>query len=170
MNLNLIDAGIVIFYLIMVVGIGIYMERRAGKNIESYFLGGSKMPWWLLGMSGSSTYFDITGTMWMVSVFYVLGVRGLWEQWFWCFPFAGFLMAYKGKWNYRSGVLTNMEWIIFRYGDGKAGRAARLVNVIVVLILTILMLGYAGTGVGKFFQEFISIQKNILIPLLFSLT
>jgi SSS family solute:Na+ symporter len=79
-------------------------------------------------------------------------------------------MAYKGKWNYRSGVLTNMEWVIFRYGDDRAGSAARLVNVIVVLILTILMLGYAGTGVGKFFQEFIPIDKNILIPLLFSLT
>jgi SSS family solute:Na+ symporter len=170
MNLHPIDAGIVIFYLIMLVAIGIYMERRAGKNIESYFLGGGKMPWWLLGMSGSSTYFDITGTMWMVSTFYVLGVRGLWEHWLWCFPFAGFLLAYKGKWNYRSGVLTNMEWIIFRYGDDRAGRAARFVNVIVVLSLTILMLGYAGTGVGKFFQEFIPIPKNILIPLLFSLT
>ena len=170
MNLHLIDAGIIIFYLVLVIGVGIYMERRAGKNIESYFLGGGKMPWWLLGMSGSSTYFDITGTMWMVSTFYVLGVRGLWEHWFWCFPFAGFLMAYKGKWNYRSGVLTNMEWLIFRYGDDKAGHAARILNVIVGLILTILMLGYAGTGVGKFFQEFIPIQKNILIPLLFSLT
>lgn len=170
MNLHPIDAGIVIFYLVMIVGIGIYMERRAGKNIESYFLGSSKMPWWLLGMSGSSTYFDITGTMWIVSVFYVLGMRGLWEQWFWCFPFAGFLLAYKGKWCYRSGVLTNMEWIIFRYGDDRAGRAARLVNVIIVLIFAILMLGYAGTGVGKFFQEFIPVKKNILIPLLFSLT
>jgi SSS family solute:Na+ symporter len=80
MNLHPIDAGIVIFYLVTVIVIGISMERRAGKNIESYFLGASKMPWWLLGMSGSSTYFDITGTMWMVSVFYVLGVRGLWEQ------------------------------------------------------------------------------------------
>ncbi|MCU0642843.1 MAG: hypothetical protein MUC94_01085, partial [bacterium] len=56
MNLHFIDAGIVIFYLIMVVAIGIYTERRAGKNIESYFLGESKMSWWLLGMSGSSTY------------------------------------------------------------------------------------------------------------------
>lgn len=170
MNLHPIDAGIVIIYLLVVTAIGIYTERRAGKNIESYFLGGSKMPWWLLGMSGSSTYFDITGTMWMVSVFYVLGVRGLWEQWFWCFPFAGFLLAYKGKWSYRSGVLTNMEWIIFRYGKDKAGRFARFVNVVIVLIGAILMLGYAGTGVGKFFQEFIPVQKNILIPLLFSLT
>jgi Na+/pantothenate symporter len=52
----------------MVITIGIYTERRAGKNIESYFLGEGKMSWWLLGMSGSSTYFDITGTLELVDL------------------------------------------------------------------------------------------------------
>lgn len=170
MNLSWIDAGIVLGYLVLVVSVGIYMERRAGKNIESYFLGGHTMPWWLLGMSGSSTYFDITGTMWMVSVFYVLGVKGMWEHWMWTFPFAGFVMAYKAKWAYRSRVLTAMEWLIFRYGDGKAGKAARYTNVFVSLILMVLMLGYAGTGVGKFIEEFLPINKSVAVPLLFTLT
>ena len=170
MNLNPIDAGIVILYLLIVFIVGIAMERRASKNIDSYFLGGKSIPWWLLGMSGSSTYFDITGTMWIVSTFYVLGVRGLWEHWLWCFPFAGFLFAYKGKWSFRSGVLTSMEWLIFRYGDDKAGKAARLTNVIISLILMILMLGYAGTGVSKFIEEFLSVNKSVAIPVLFAIT
>jgi len=170
LNLSWIDAGIVLGYLILVVSVGIYMERRAGKNIETYFLGGHTMPWWLLGMSGSSTYFDIAGTMWMVSVFYVLGMKGMWEHWFWTFPFAGFVMAYKAKWAYRSRVLTAMEWLTFRYGDGPSGQAARYTNVILSLILMVLMLGYAGTGVGKFVEEFLPIKKSIAIPLLFALT
>jgi len=170
MNISPIDVGIVLFYLVFIFFVGVYMERRAGKNIESYFLGGKTMPWWLLGMSGSSTFFDITGTMWMVSVFYVLGVRGLWEHWFWCFPFAGYVLAYKAKWSYRSGVLTSMEWLIFRYGEGKAGQAARYTHVIISVILMVLMLGYAGTGVGKFFEEFFPIKKSVLVPLLFAFT
>jgi solute:Na+ symporter, SSS family len=170
MNLSWIDAGIVLGYLILVFSVGIYMERRAGKNIETYFLGGHTMPWWLLGMSGSSTYFDITGTMWMVSVFYVLGVKGMWEHWMWTFPFAGFVMAYKAKWAFRSRVLTAIEWLIFRYGDGKAGNAARYTNVFVSLVLMVLMLGYAGTGVGKFIEEFLPIDKSIAVPILFVFT
>jgi len=146
------------------------MERRAGKNIDAYFLGGQSMPWWLLGMSGSSTYFDITGTMWMVSTFYLLGVRGMWEHWFWCFPFAGFLFAYKGKWNYRSGVMTNMEWLVFRFGRDRSGQAARLTTVVIYLIVMVLMLGYAGTGVGKFIEEFLPINKSLAIPILFAFT
>ena len=35
MNLSPIDAGIVIAYFILILGVGAYMERRAGKNIES---------------------------------------------------------------------------------------------------------------------------------------
>ena len=84
--------------------------------------------------------------------------------------FAGFLFAYKGKWTYRSGVLTNIEWLVFRYGHGKAGQAARLTNVVISLITMILMLGYAGTGVGKFIEEFLSIDKSVAIPLLFAFT
>ena len=170
MSLSPIDAGIVIAYMLLVFGVGAYMERRAGKNIESYFLGGRTMPWWLLGMSGSSTFFDITGTMWMVSVFYVLGMRGMWEHWFWCFPFAGFVLAYKAKWAYRSGVLTGMEWLIFRYGPGRAGQAARLMTLIISLTGLVLMLGYAGTGVGKFLEEFLDVKREVTIPLLFAFT
>jgi len=169
-NLSVIDAAIVVGYFFLILGVGVYMGRRAEKNIESYFLGGHSMPWWLLGMSGSSTFFDITGTMWMVSVFYVLGMRGMWEHCFWCFPFAGFVLAYKAKWAYRSGVMTGMEWLIFRYGSGRAGQVARFVNVTIILITIVLMLGYAGTGVGKFIAVFLPIDKSVSIPLLFAFT
>ena len=170
MDLNPIDIAIVIGYFSLVFGVSLYMGRRAGKNIESYFLAGRSMPWWLLGMSGSSTYFDITGTMWMVSVFYLLGMRGMWEHWFWCFPFAGFVMAYKAKWAYRSGVLTGMEWMVFRYGTSRSGQSARLMCVIMNLIAIVFMLGYAGTGVGKFLEEFLPIGKSLSVPLLFGFT
>jgi len=169
-KLGYIDASIVVAYFVLVLFISVLLERRASKSIQSYFLAEGSMPWWLLGMSGSSTYFDITGTMWMVSVFYVLGMRGMWEHAFWCFPFAGFVMAYKAKWAYRSGVLTGMEWLVFRYGEGRAGRAARLMNVIIVLIIMTLMIGYAGIGVGKFMEEFLNIPKSEAVPLVFIFT
>lgn len=170
MSLNPIDAAIVVAYFLLVMGVGIYMERRAGKDIESYFLASGKMPWWLLGMSGSSGNFDITGTMWMVSTFYLLGMRGMWEHWMWGLPFGGFLMAYKAKWAYRSGVLTGVEWLVFRFGDGRGGQAARAMAVTVLLIVLVMMLGYAGTGVGKFVEEFLPVSKNMAVTVLFIFT
>ncbi len=170
MNLSPVDAAIVLAYLVMMLAVGVYLERRAGKSMEAYFLGGRSIPWWLLGMSGGGSYFDITGTMWMVSVFYLLGMRGMWEHWFWCFPIAGFMMAYKAKWAYRSGVLTGMEWLIFRYGSGRPGQAARFVALSIAILSIIFMIGYAGVGVAKFVEEFVPIRKSISIPILFGIT
>ncbi|MBN1490675.1 MAG: hypothetical protein JXA69_12220 [Phycisphaerae bacterium] len=169
-KLGLLDGGIVLGYLVFVFVIGVWMGRRASLNIESYFLGNRSIPWWLLGASGSSSFFDITGTMWMVSVFFVLGMRGLWVHCFWAFPLAGIVMAYKAKWAYRSGVLTGMEWLVFRYGHGPAGQAVRLVSVLVGIVAMVLMLGYAGTGVGKFLEEFLPLTKAQIVPLLFAFT
>ena len=69
MNLSTIDQIIVVLYLAVIMGIGFAMKRKASKGMSSYFLGGRQLPWWALAMSGSSSYFDITGTMWIVSTF-----------------------------------------------------------------------------------------------------
>ena len=66
MNLSRLDQIIVVLYLAAIMGIGIAMKRRAARGKSSYFLGGRQLPWWALAMSGSSSYFDITGTMCIV--------------------------------------------------------------------------------------------------------
>jgi len=76
-------------------------------------------------MSGSSSYFDITGTMWIVSLFVMMGLKGMWVQWIWGFIIPVFYMAYMGKWIRRSGVMTGAEWMETRFGSGKAGELAR---------------------------------------------
>ena len=169
-TLSAVDLVIIGVYLVVVFVAGVYMERRAARSVNNYFLGSRRMPWWVLGMSGSSNYFDVSGTMWMVSVFYVLGMRGMWQHIFWAFPFAGIMIAYKAKWAYRSQVLTAMEWQVLRYGSGAAGQAARVVNVVVFLVLTVLMLGYAGVGIAKFVGVFLPVDRSLIVPLVFGFT
>lgn len=170
MRLGSVDLFVIGVYLAVVFTAGVYMERRAGRTLSTYFAGDRRLPWWVLGMSGSSTYFDITGTMWMVSVFYVLGMRGMWQHIFWAFPFAGIMMAYKAKWAWRSGSLTAMEWMVLRYGKGAAGQAARLMNVLVFVTVLVLMLGYAGVGIGKFFAVFLPWDRTVIVPFVFAFT
>src|SRR5512145_1645142 len=102
-SLAKLDVVIIVAYLALVVGLGLVMKRRAAKNISSYFLGGRTLPWWALAMSGSSSYFDITGTMWIVSLFVVIGLKGMWVQWIWGFIIPVFYMTFMGKWIRRSG-------------------------------------------------------------------
>ena len=68
MKLAGIDLGIIFGYLVITVLLGFWISKKASKNLDSYFLGGKSLPWYMLGLSNASGMFDITGTMWMVAL------------------------------------------------------------------------------------------------------
>ncbi len=144
------DLLIVVLYLAAIIAIGFVVKRRAQRSIGSYFLGERQLAWWALAMSGSSSYFDITGTMWIVSLFVRMGVKGMWYQWMWGFPITAFYMAYMGPWIRRSGVMTGAEWMETRFGSQKAGECARLAYTIYAVLTITAFLAYGAVGMGKF--------------------
>jgi Na+/proline symporter len=155
MNLSILDQVIVVLYLAAIMSIGFAMKRKAAKGMSSYFLGGRQLPWWALAMSGSSSYFDITGTMWIVSTFIALGLKGMWVHMLWGFPITAFYLAYMGKWIRRSDAMTGAEWMKTRFGPGKAGDMARLSYTLFAILTITALLGYGAIGMGKFGSIFL---------------
>jgi len=155
MKLHPIDLTIIGLYLVIVVLIGFFVSRRAGKDMNSYFLGGKTMPWWLLGVANASSMFDITGTMWLVYILFVYGMKGLWLPWLWPTFNQVFLMIYLAVWIRRSNVLTGAEWITTRFGAGKGGELSRISVVVFALVSVVGFLGYAFQGIGKFSAVFL---------------
>jgi len=72
-----IDYVIILLYFAVVIGLGFWYQKRASKNLQAYFLGGKKIHWLALAMSGSVSNFDITGTMWIISILYILGMKSM---------------------------------------------------------------------------------------------
>ena len=164
MQLSAIDQIIVVLYLATIMAIGFAMKRKAAKGMSSYFLGGRQLPWWALAMSGSSSYFDITGTMWIVSTFIALGLKGMWVHMLWGFPITAFYLAYMGKWIRRSDAMTGAEWMKTRFGSGKSGDIARLSYTLFAILTITALLGYGAIGMGKFGAIFLPFE-----PWVFSL-
>lgn len=145
------DYVVIAAFLAVILFVGLAMSRRAAKNLESYFLGGRRLPWYLLGICGMSNWFDLTGTMIITSFLYMLGPRGLYIE------FRGgavlvlaFMLAYTGKWHRRSGCMTPAEWITYRFGTGFSGEALRLVSAIMGIIMTLGLLAYLVRGATLF--------------------
>lgn len=161
MQLSTIDQAIVVLYLATIMAIGFAMKRKAAKGMSSYFLGGRQLPWWALAMSGSSSYFDITGTMWIVSTFIALGLKGMWVHMLWGFPITAFYLAYMGKWIRRSDAMTGAEWMKTRFGPGKAGDIARLSYTLFAVLTISALLGYSAIGMGKFGSIFLHFEPRI---------
>src|SRR6476469_3958832 len=170
MNLSVLDQIIVVLYLAAIMRIGIAMKRRAARGMSSYFLGGRQLPWWALAMSGSSSYFDITGTLWIVSTFIVLGLKGMWVHWLWGFPITAFYLAFMGKWIRRSGVLTGAEWMYTRFGRTGAGDTARLSYTLFAILTITALLGYGAIGMGKFGAIFLPFSPFMCAVLILGVT
>ncbi|GAB4328139.1 MAG: Na+:solute symporter [Calditrichia bacterium] len=158
--MTLLDYGIVIIYLGIMIGIGVYFQRKASEGINSYFLGNRGLPWWALGASGMSSNLDISGTMINTAFIFALGAVGFFiEIRGGVTLIMAFLMIFQGKWNRRALVMTLAEWMHFRFGKGKQGDVARLIAALSIIIVTIAMITYFAIGAGKFVGEFLGIPS-----------
>jgi Na+/proline symporter len=155
MNLHLADALIIGAYLTATIVIGFWISKRATRSIRSYFLGGNTIPWYVLGISDASGMFDISGTMWMVYLLFVYGLKSIWIPWLWPVFNQIILMVFLSTWLRRSGVMTGAEWIKFRFGEGRGSTLAHLIVVLFALLNVIGFLAYAFIGIGKFAATFL---------------
>jgi SSS family solute:Na+ symporter len=153
--MNKVDIGIIIAYFIIVVAIGIVVKKWAAKDIRAYFLGGNKVPFYILGLANASGMFDVTGTMMLVTWLFVYGIKGAFLPWVWPVFNQIFLMIYLSKWLRRSNVITGAEWIKTRFGHDLGAKLSDISVVVFAIISTIGFLAYAFQGIGKFSQIFL---------------
>jgi len=154
-----IDYWIIVLYFGIVIGLGFWYRRRASRSLGAYFLGGKSIHWLALAMSGSVSNFDITGTMWIISILFVLGMKSMWHHWMWGFLMGAFFMSYMGKWVRRSNVMTAAEWMKTRFGSDAGGRLARTAYALMAVITLASFIGYAYQGIGKFASVYIPLES-----------
>jgi solute:Na+ symporter, SSS family len=171
-HLQTLDIVIVVVYLLVSVLVGYWVSHRASKDIRSYFLGGNVMPWYVLGVSDASGMFDIAGTMWLVYIMFVYGLKSVWIPWLWPVFNQVFLMVYLSSWLRRSNAMTGAEWIETRFGKGKGAQLSHLIVVVFALVSVVGFLSYAFKGIGKFATDFLpwSLSANEYALILMAIT
>jgi Na+/proline symporter len=155
MQLHTLDVIIIVAYLLSTVLIGYWVSHRASQNMQAYFLGGNKMPWYVLGISNASGMFDISGTMLLVYWMFIYGIKSVWIPWLWPTFNQIFLMVYLSAWLRRSKVMTGAEWIKTRFGTGRGAQLSHLIVVIYAFVSIIGFFSYGFKGIGKFAATFL---------------
>jgi SSS family solute:Na+ symporter len=155
MTLHWIDLSIIALYVVGTIFIGFVISKRASKSLNSYFLAENSLNWFYLGVSNASGMFDITGTMWTVSILFIYGLKSAWIPWLWPVWNQILVMVFLGAWMRRSGVMTGAEWINFRFGYSRGAELSHLIVVAFALITVIGFIAYGFEGVGKFAAIFL---------------
>lgn len=155
MKLAPIDIFIIVAFMVTTVGVGLWLSKRASKNIKTYFLAGNDIPWYYLGLSNASGMFDVSGTMIAVTWLFVYGLKSAWIPWLWPIWNQIIMMVFLAVWMRRSNVLTGAEWITFRFGKSLGSRLSHMVTVFFAIIIVIAFMAYFVEGIGKFAAQFL---------------
>jgi len=155
MHFETIDWTIMIVFFLVSLGIGVAVSKRAGKDYNSFFLGGRNMPWWLLGISMVATTFSTDTPNLVADIVRSNGVLGNWV--WWAFLLTGMLTVflYAKLWR-RSGVLTDVEFYEIRYSGPiavflrgfRAVYLGILFNIFVMATVTLAAIKIGGVMMG----------------------
>lgn len=156
MKLQAVDIAIILSYLLAMLMIGWALRKKARRTKESYLMGGKSLPWYMLGLSDASDMFDISGTMWMVALCFVYGMKSIWIPWLWPVFNQVFMMMFLSKWLRRSNATTGAEWLATRFGKaGKGIKRSHNIVVVFALLGCFGFLAYGFVGLGKFIEIFV---------------
>ncbi len=155
MELSTLDYSFIIVFFAIVLGIGIYVSKKSGKNSSEFFLSGRTMPWWLLGLSMVATTFSTDTPNLVTDIVRTNGVSGNWV--WWCFLLTGMLtvFVYAKLWR-KSNVNTDLEFYEMRYGGKPASFLRKfrslylgaLFNIITMASVTLAAIKIGGIMLG----------------------
>lgn len=126
--MGVIDALIILAFILYAVASGFRSKDKASENLEEYFLAGRSLPGWKSGLSMAATQFSADTPLLVTGLIATAGIFSLWRLWIYALAFLlmGFVLA--PSWR-RVGVITDAELTEIRYG-AKPAAALRGVKAI----------------------------------------
>lgn len=159
MILSTLDFVIIGAYLLLSLGIGLYFKNRAGKNLSEFFLGGRNMPWYIAGLSMVATTFAADTPL---AVAELVGKYGISGNWLWWNMLLGGMLTtffFAGYWR-KSGVLTEVELIEFRYGGKPAAFLRGFKSVYLGLFMNCMVIAWVNVAMKAILEIFFNIPSS----------
>ena len=159
-----IDLFIVFGFLALILSIGIWASRKAGRDTSQYFLSGRNLPWWLLGMSMVATTFSTDTPNLVTDLVRTNGVAGNWV--WWAFLLTGMLtvFVYARLWR-KSDVSTDLEFYELRYGGKPAAFLRSFRAVYLGLLFNLLAMATVTLGAIKIGEVMLGLPPLVTIGL-----
>jgi Na+/proline symporter len=162
MKLAGIDYVIIFSLFALILAIGFFASRKAGKNTSQYFLSGRNMPWWLLGMSMVATTFSTDTPNLVTDLVRTKGVAGNWL--WWAFLLTGMLtvFVYARLWR-KSNVTTDLGFYELRYSGKPATFLRAFRSVYLGLLFNVLAMATVTLGAIKIGEVMLGLPPLVTI-------
>ncbi len=159
--MHTIDWIIVGLYFTVSFSVAVYFSKRAGKNIEEFFLSGRSLPWWVAGTSMVATTFATDTPLAVTELVSQNGIAGNWL--WWNFIVGGMLTVFffARLWR-RADVVTDVEFIELRY-SGKSGSFLRGFRALYLgLLINIVVMGWVNLAMISILEGMFGIPSSLV--------
>ena len=160
--LSPLDWLIVLAYLLISIGIGIYFTKRASRSMSDYFVSGRDLSWWIIGTSMVATTFaadtPLVVTGW-------IRTDGIWKNWFWwnyLFSHVFIVFVFSRLWR-RAEVITDNELIELRYSGKPAAFLRGFKAFYFSTLFNFIVMGWVMSAMAKVFKVFFGFDTTLAI-------
>jgi len=146
-----LDYSVIVLFFIIIISMAAHYSRRAGKDTGQFFLSGRNLPWYIAGTAMVATTFAADTPLAVTELVAKNGVAGNWL--WWNMAIGGMLTVFffSRLWR-RSGIMTDVEFIEFRY-SGKAAAGLRGFRAIYLgLFMNAIVMGWVNKAMEKIFH------------------
>lgn len=166
--LSTIDWLIIIVYLVLSLGIGLYWGKKSNKDFKSYFLGGSNNSWWLAGLSMVATTFAADTPLAVAEIVTKNGISGNWI--WWNMLISGIMTTFFfAKYWKRAPITTDLELITLRY-SGTPAVVLRIFRAFYLgIFMNALIIGWVNFAMLKILILFFDLDPTTALWFLFGL-
>jgi len=157
--LQLLDWLIVGLYFILSAGVGIYYTKRAGTNIQEFFLSGRNLPWWLAGTSMVATTFAADTPLAVTELVAKNGIAGNW--FWWNFVFGGMLTVFFfARFWRRAGIMTDVEFVELRYSGKPAAFLRGFRSIYLGIFMNCIIMGWVNLAMAAILEGMFDIPRG----------
>ncbi len=162
MALHWIDWLLIISFLVLSFGIGLFYTKDAGESTENYFLGGRKLPWWLAGTSMVATTFAADTPLLVTELVVKNGISGNWL--WWNGVIGGILTAlfFAHLWR-KANIVTDVELIEKRYSGKEAAVLRGFKAIYMGVFLNSVVIAWVNVALGALLKVFFDIPDEQLL-------
>jgi Na+/proline symporter len=159
MQLSILDISVIVIYMILMLGIGIFYRKSASENISSYFLGGRNIPWWLAGSSMIATTFAADTPLAVAELVTRHGIAGNWL--WWNFLIGGMLTTFffAKLWR-KANILTDLEFIELRYSGKQASFLRGFRAAYLGVLMNAIIIGWVNVALVTIIEIFFGIPHE----------
>lgn len=157
--MNWIDWTIIVLYFVASAGVGIFYAKRAGKNMQEFFLSGRNLPWWLAGTSMVATTFAADTPLAVTELVARNGIAGNWL--WWNFLFGGMLTVFffARLWR-RAGILTDVEFVEIRYTGKPAAFLRGFRSLYLGIFMNCVIMGWVNLAMAAILEGMFGIPRS----------